>query len=361
MKAMVIDGAFGVDNLRFVERADPALGPSEVRVRMAAAALNYRDLLMVRGQYDPRQPLPLVPCSDGAGVIEEVGEGVEALAPGDRVVGCFLQGWSSPPVPRRKADLRRSLGGPLDGTLCERRVFPEHGVVKAPAHLDEVEAAALPCAYLTAWRALVTQGALQPGEVVVVQGTGGVSIAALQIGILLGARVIVTSSSDEKLERAERLGAWATINYRSTPEWGREVKRLTGGEGADHVVEVGGAGTLAQSLRAVRPGATVSIIGVLSGGTGEVGLFPVLMQNLRLQGVLVGSRAELEALGRALAAHEVRPVVDRVFPWEEARAAFAHLEAGRHFGKIALRMGPEPERHFRVPANPSSGSMSTSA
>lgn len=339
MRAIVLDGGFGLERLRFVDRAEEPLGPGKARVRMAAAALNYRDLLMVQGLYDPRQALPLVPCSDGVGVVEAVGEDVSRVAPGDRVMPCFVQGWLSGPVPRSKKALRRTLGGPLDGTLAEARVFPAEALVRVPRHLTDEEAATLPCSALTAWNALVTQGSLRPGEIVVIQGTGGVSVAALQIATMVGARVVVTSSSDEKLERAKALGAWATINYRRTPDWGKEVKSLTGGEGADHVVEVGGVGTLEQSLRAVRPGGHLSIIGVLAGGRGEVSLFPVLMQNLRLQGVLVGSRDDLDALVRALEAHGSRPPVDRVFDWAEVREAFEHLAAGRHFGKIAIRVG----------------------
>lgn len=339
MRACVVKEGFGLDHLAFVEVDEGPLGPGEVRVQMRASSLNYRDLLMITGRYDPRQALPLTPCSDGAGVVEAVGPGVERFAVGDRVTACFAQGWLSPPVPRQRSELRKTLGGPLPGCLSERRVFPEHGLVRSPAHLDDIQAATLPCAGLTAWSALVTQGQIHSGDVVLVQGTGGVSIAALQIGVMSGARVIVTSSSDEKLEKAKALGAWETINYRREPAWGKLAKKLTGGEGVDHVVEVGGAGTLQQSLVAIRPGGTVSVIGVLAGGAGELSLFPVLMQNVRLQGVLVGSRSELEALGRALEAAQVEPVVDRVFDWSDIRGAFEFMESGAHFGKIAIRIG----------------------
>lgn len=301
---------------------------------MKAVSLNYRDLLMVRGHYNPRQPLPLVPCSDGVGVVDAVGDGVDRVAVGDRVATVFAQGWLAG-APEASL-VRSTLGGPLDGTLAESMVLSAEGVVKVPAHLSDVQAATLPCAAVTAWSALAGQGSVCAGDTVLVQGTGGVSIFALQLAQLLGARVIVTSSSDAKLERARALGAWQTVNYRATPEWGKAVRALTEGRGVDHVVEVGGAGTLEQSLKAVRVGGSVSVIGVLSGTRSSVDVIPILMGNVRLQGILVGSRADFEAMNRAIDAHRLEPVVDRVFPFAEAQAAFEHLASGSHLGKICI-------------------------
>ena len=326
---------FGNGGLERVELPEPVPGRREVLLRVRAASLNYRDWLMAQGEYNPRQKLPLIPLSDGAGEVVATGEDVTRVAAGDRACGIFSQTWISGPPTRDR--LSGTLGGPRDGMLCDLAVLHEDGVVKTPSHLSDFEAASLPCAGVTAWNALVEQGRIRSGETVVVQGTGGVSIFALQFAKLCGARVIVTSSSDEKLARARALGAWATLNYRDDPEWDRSVKRLTA-IGADHVVEVGGAATLERSLRAVRVGGTVSIIGVLSGKTANVPLTPVLMQNLRLQGVVVGSRDVFESMNRAIAANELRPVIDRVFPFDDAPAAFDYLAGGRHFGKICIEI-----------------------
>jgi len=336
MKAIEIRGGFGLDHLAAVERPDPRPGHGEVLVRVRAVSLNYRDLLTVRGQYNPKQKLPLVPCSDGAGEVVAVGAGVTRVRPGDRVCANFAQRWIAGEPTREK--LRSTLGGPLDGMLAERVVLAAEGVVHAPEHLTDEEAATLPCAGLTAWSALVDDGGLAAGGTVLLQGTGGVSIFALQFAKLIGARAILTSSADEKLARARELGADETINYRQTPEWGARVKELTGGAGADLVVEVGGAGTLEQSLRAVRMGGTIALIGVLAGNALELPLPLIFMQRVRLQGVLVGPRESFEAMNRAIALHRLRPVVDRVFPWTEVRAALELMERGGHFGKICLRI-----------------------
>ena len=349
MRAYTVDPAFGLEHLQIVERPDPGPpGPGELVLRMRAASLNYRDLLMVQGHYNPRQPLPLVPCSDGVGEIVAVGDGASGpwkLRPGQRVAPIFAQGWIA--GPQRSELVRTTLGGPLDGTLRERMTVPASAVVPVPDHLTDEEAACLPCAAVTAWHALTgdTGGAgcsaVKAGDTVLTLGTGGVSIFALQLAQLLGARVIVTSSSDEKLERARALGAWQTVNYREVPEWGKRVKELTGGRGVDHVIEVGGAGTLPRSLQAVRPAGEVSLIGVLSGTVEDLDIIPILMRGVRIQGVLVGSRDHFEAMNRAIEAHGVRPVVDRTFPFDEAREAFEHLAAGRHLGKVCLRIGGE--------------------
>jgi NADPH:quinone reductase-like Zn-dependent oxidoreductase len=342
MKAWEVRGAFGLDHLELVERPQPEPGPGEVLLRMRAASLNFRDYLMVEGRYNPKQPLPLVPCSDGVGEVVAVGPpcgrtGAAELRAGDRVLPIFAQGWIGG-EPRREA-VATTLGGPLDGTLSELMVVRAEAVVPAPGHLSDEEAATLPCAAVTAWNALAETGSIKAGDNVLTLGTGGVSIFALQLARLLGARVIVTSSSDAKLERARELGAWATVNYRSEPEWGKRVRELSGGEGVDHVIEVGGGETLPRSLQAVRAGGTVSLIGVLSGRPTRLDVASILMRSIRVQGVLVGSKRHFEAMNRALAQHRLRPVVDRVFAFAEARQAFAHLAAGRHFGKVVIRIG----------------------
>jgi NADPH:quinone reductase-like Zn-dependent oxidoreductase len=261
---------------------------------------------------------------------------VSRVQAGDRVTTLFAQKWLAGRPTRER--LRSTLGGPLDGTLAELAVFDQDGVVKTPEHLSDEEAATLPCAALTAWSALVTEGGVTAGDTVLVQGTGGVSLFALQLAKLLGASVVATSSRDEKLARVRAMGADETINYREVPAWGVRARELTGGAGVDHVVEVGGAGTLQQSLQAVRFGGTISLIGNLAGTRTELLLTHVFMQKIRLNGILVGDRESFEAMNRAIALHRLRPVVDRVFPLEDSRAAFAHLAAGEHFGKIVIRL-----------------------
>jgi NADPH:quinone reductase-like Zn-dependent oxidoreductase len=333
MRAWVVDGAFGRDHLRLVERDDPVPGPGELLLRMRAASLNYRDLLMVEGRYNPRQPLPLVPCSDGLGEVIACGDGVRGFAAGDRVCPIFAPRWLAGAPDRER--MRATLGGPLDGTLRELMTVAADSVVRPPPHLSAVEAATLPCAAVTAWSALVVHGRLRAGETVLVLGTGGVALFALQVALVHGARVVITSSSDEKLRRARELGAWETVNYRREPGWGKRVRELAG-DGVDHVVEVGGAGTLSESLRAVRPGGTIHLIGVLAAGEAPLSIVPVFMQQVRVQGVLVGPKDAFEGLVRALSLHEVRPQVDRVFAFDEAPAAIDHLASGAHFGKVCV-------------------------
>jgi NADPH:quinone reductase-like Zn-dependent oxidoreductase len=254
---------------------------------------------------------------------------------GQRVAAIFMQKWLSGEVDEAKA--KSALGGAIDGVLAEYIVLHEDGLVQVPEHLSLEEAATLPCAAVTAWHGLVTEGRVKPGDTVLVQGTGGVSLFALQFACLAGARVLITSSSNDKLKRARELGASEGINYKETPEWGDKVRELTGGRGVDHVVEVGGAGTLGQSLRAVRMGGQISLIGVLSGA-GQANPMPILMKNVRVQGIFVGSREMFEAMNRAISAHQLRPVVDRVFPFAEAPAALRYMESAAHFGKICIRM-----------------------
>lgn len=327
---------FGLEHLRLVDVEEPEPKPGQVTLAMSACSVNYRDTLMVAGQYDPRMPLPLVPLSDGVGRVIAVGPGVERVAVGDRVAATFAARWIAGEPER--AIIRHTRGGPLPGMLAERRTLDAEGVVKVPEHLTDEEASTLPCAALTAWSSLVTEGNVTAGSTVLVQGTGGVSLFALQLGKLLGARVMITSSSDEKLARAVALGADATLNYRSTPQWGRPAAAWAGG-GVDLVVEVGGAETFDESLKAVRPGGIVSLIGNLSGSTAPVPLTRILMSRVRVQGILVGHREGFEAMNRAFAAHpKVRPTIDRVFSFEEAPEALRYLRAGDHFGKVVIRV-----------------------
>lgn len=337
MRVWQLTGGFGLEHLQQLELEPPTPGPGEVLLRMRAASLNYRDLLTVTGAYNPRLRMPLIPLSDGVGEVLALGPGVQGLRVGDRACPLFVQDWEAGPP--TLAGLRSTLGGPLDGVMAETRVFPARGVVVPPAHLSDEEAACLPCAALTAWSALITQGRLQPGQTVLVQGTGGVSLFAAQLARLAGARVLITSSSDDKLARALALGAHAGLNYRQTPAWGAWARQQSGGEGVDHVVEVGGAGTLEQSVLATRPGGTIHLIGVLSGVRSELLLTRVLMQNIRVQGVIVGNRQGFEAMARAIDLHALRPVLDRSFGWDELPAALEHLASGTHLGKITLRLG----------------------
>lgn len=334
MKAYEIQ-QFGIDHLQLTERPDPQLGYGQVLVKMRAASLNYRDLLVVKGFYDPKLPLPRIPFSDGVGAVVAVGEGVTRVKVGDRIAGIFFQKWIGGELTPEIA--QSALGGAIDGILAEYAVLHEDGLIHVPEHLTDEEAASLPCAAVTAWNALFHAGNLKAGDTVLVQGTGGVSIFALQFALLAGAKVIATSSSDDKLERVRKMGAAETINYQQIPEWGQRVGELTDGKGVDYVVEVGGAGTLSESLRAVRHGGQISLIGVLSGGKGEVATASILMKNVCVQGIYVGSRGMFMAMNSAIALHKLRPVVDRVYPFHEVPEALKYMESGSHFGKICIR------------------------
>ena len=326
---------FGIDTLAFMDREAPRPGYGEVLVRLTAASLNYRDLMVVRGIYNPKLKRPMVPLSDGAGLIEETGPGVSRFKKGDRVIACFMQKWIDGPATREKG--ASALGGAIDGVLREFAVFSEEGLVAAPSSLADEEAAALPCAAVTAWHALFEHAPVVPGDTVLIQGTGGVSMFALQFAKTAGLRAIVTSSSDEKLERARSLGASETINYKATPKWEEEARKLTDGQGVDRVIEVGGSDTLPRSLRAVRIGGAVSVIGVLSGADATVSPGPILMNSLRAQGIYVGSRATFERMNRAIEFHRIKPVIDKIFPWTEIKPALHYMERQQHFGKICLR------------------------
>jgi NADPH:quinone reductase-like Zn-dependent oxidoreductase len=335
-KQYQLSEARGIDALAVVERAVPKPGAGEVLVRVRAVSLNYRDLLIVEGRYGRGAKLPLVPLSDGAGEVAETGAGVTRVKAGDRVAGIFQQRWLSGQA--TPDTFGSALGGDLDGMLSEYVLLRESGVVRAPEHLSFEEASTLPCAAVTAWNAL-TRSTLRPGITVLVLGTGGVSVFALQFAKLAGARVIVTSSSDEKLARAAGLGASDGINYRTFPEWDRKVRELTGGAGVDHVIEVGGAGTLGRSMSAVRLGGRISLIGLLSGVGAEIDPMPILGKQIEVHGILVGSRETFEGMNRAIALHGMRPVVSKVFGFEEAPEALRYLRSGAHFGKVVVRVG----------------------
>jgi NADPH:quinone reductase-like Zn-dependent oxidoreductase len=334
MKVWEIKDAFGIDKLVLSDRPDPTPGHGQILVRVKAVSLNYRDFMTVKSGGARGVKTPLIPCSDGAGEVAKVGPGVTRVKPGDRVAGIFFQNWLCGDIAAHH--FASALGGAVDGMLAEQVVLHEDGVVPIPAYMSYEEAATLPCAAVTSWQALVSKGGMKAGDTVLVQGTGGVSIFALQFAVMSGARVIITSGSDEKLARAKQLGAWATVNYKTTPGWGKEALKLTDGAGVDHVVEVGGAGTLEQSFQAVRVGGTVSLIGVLTGFGGQISPYSVLMKGLRFQGVYVGSREMFEAMNRAMEVQQMKPVIDRVFPFAQAREALRLMESAAHFGKIVI-------------------------
>lgn len=335
MRVFQIEGDWGMDHLKLSTRPEPKAGPGQVVVKMTASSLNYRDLVVPnRGYGNHTGTLPLIPVSDGVGVVSAIAPGVTRVAVGDRVCPTFFQNWISgePDLER----LTRSLGGPIDGTMTDYMCLPEDGVTKVPAHLSDLEAATLPCAALTAWSALVTCGNIRPGDRVLVQGCGGVALFAVAFAKLLGAHVTVISSSEERLERVKQLGADAGINYRGTPEWAKATRDITAGRGYDLILELGGEKTLPQSLRCIRPGGTVAMIGILSGSAMATSLGLIITRQVRLQGVTVGHRDGFEAMVRAIDQHRLKPVVDRVFPFEELKEAMAYLQTGAQFGKVCL-------------------------
>lgn len=332
MKVWQVAREWSIDGMAMAEQPEPVPGPGQVTVKMRAASLNYRDLLTVQGKGGVTR-LPLIPFSDGAGEIIAVGDGVKRIVVGDRVCPMFFQSWIDGRV---SADSRRlALGGTRPGVLQEIMLLDAEGVSKIPTHMSFQEAATLPCAGLTAWRALFEEANLQPGETVLVQGTGGVSIFALQFAKLAGATVIVTSSSDEKLERARALGADHAINYRAVPEWGKAAAEWAGG-GVDHVVEVGGKDTFAQSLEAARVGGTILVIGVLSGFAQQIAIPTLFGKNLHVIGLSVGSRRMFENMSAAIARNTMKPVIDRVFGFKAVPDALRLMQKGGHFGKIVV-------------------------
>lgn len=332
MRAWEIVSADGVDALSLADRPTPEPGPGEVRVRIRASSINYRDLLTVESPAARNLPYPRVPNSDGAGEVTAVGPGVSRFKPGDRVASCFFQRWNDGGI--TPDAMASALGGALDGVLAEDVVLAADGVVAIPAHLEYRQAATLPCAALTAWHALVEKGRVTAGETVLLIGTGGVSIFALQFAAMHGARAIVMSSSDAKRERAEALGAWRTLNYREVPEWQDAVLEMTGGAGVDHVVEVGGAGTLERSVLAARVGGHVALIGVLTGGA--INPTAIMRKSLRVHGIYVGSRAMFESMNRAIEAARLEPVIERAYGFDDARAAYRDMRAAGHFGKLVI-------------------------
>ncbi len=333
MKAWRIP-AFGIEKLSLDEVPGLQPGPGQVVVEVHAVSLNYRDLMMVKGAYNPKLEPNRIPCSDGAGTIAAIGEGVTRFAVGDRVTGTFFQNWQDGEPAAEK--FKDALGGDMDGTLAQQVLLRADGLVRIPEHLSFEEAATLPCAGVTAWNAVVTAGRIKTGDTVLIQGTGGVSCFAMQFARGLGARVLGTSSSDEKLRRAKDLGLDAGLNYRTDPEWARWAVSRTGGRGVDLTVEVGGAGTFQQSLMATRVGGVVAQIGVLSGREQSLAITPILHRMLQIKGIYVGSRRHFEDMNRAIAQSGLRPVVDRLFSFGEAREAFETMESASHLGKIVI-------------------------
>lgn len=337
MKCYELQGPDGWESLRIVDSPIPVPAAGEVLVRMMAATLNYRDLLTVKGGYGSRQKFPLIPVSDGAGTVHSLGTGVRHFAVGDRVIGSFFENWIAGEP--NEARMHAALGGSVEGVLSEYRIFPAHALVKTPPHLSDAEAAALPCAGVTAWSAVIKLGEVKPGQTVLTQGTGGVSLFALQFAKMCGARVIATSSNDAKMDRLKSLGADVTINYKTTPDWGKKAREFTD-QGVDLVVEVGGVGTLNESIRATRVGGTIAFIGVLAGPPPTNSRLPlIVMQQQRLQGVTVGSVEDLQSMCAAISLIGMKPVIDRTFEFDQAKEAFSHMASGAHFGKVAITIG----------------------
>ncbi len=338
MKAAMVD-PMGIDNLRVVDVAEPEPGPEEVLVQIRAASLNYRDILAVEGGYGRMQKQEkLIPLSDAAGEIVAVGDKVREWKVGDRVLNCFFPRWQAGPL--RPECVTEDLGGMFDGVAVQKRVFRQDALVRMPPSMDFAEAACLPCAAATAWHGLVELGGIRPGQRVLTQGTGGVSLFALQFAKMAGAEVFATSSSPEKLEVLKGLGADHVVNYREEPEWGKAVMALSGGRGMDHVIEIGGADTLKQSMRALAPGGTITMIGVVTGPKADLNVPIVAMQALRIQGANAGSRLMLQQMVDAIAANGLRPVIDESrFTLETLADGLRYLQSGKHVGKVCVEIG----------------------
>lgn len=336
MRVYQIENEWGFDNLRISERPDPVPGAGQILVRMRASSLNFRDLVVLdRGYGRGTGELPLIPVSDGAGDVVAVGAGVSRVKMGDRVCPAFFQSWIGG---EPQADnFTQSLGGPLDGTMSELMLLSEQGVVKLPASLSYAEAACLPCAGLTAWSAIVTRGNIKAGDKILVQGSGGVAQFALAFAKAHGAHVTMISSSDEKIESLKAAGADAAINYRTTPDWAKATREITADRGGyDNIIELGGEATFGQSLRCVRPGGTISLIGVLSGLNITTSLGPIVARQIKLQGITVGHRNGFEAMLRAIEFRQIKPVIDRAFAFQDFKPALGYLKSGKQLGKIVI-------------------------
>src|SRR5436309_6462349 len=329
-------GGAGIDALTKVERPKPAPGHRQVLVKVAACSLNFRDLGIVRGTYRMPSKENVIPLSDGAGEVIEIGDAVTRVKVGDKVAGNFFARWpgGEPPLDVQST----ALGGATDGMLAEYVVLEEEGTVKIPAHLSLEEGATLPCAGVTVWHAMMEHARLVAGQTVLLQGTGGVSVFGLQLAHAMGIQAVVTSSSDDKLARAKSLGATHGINYKSTPDWEKAAMEFTGGRGVDQVVEVGGAGTLTRSFGAIRVGGKISLIGGLSGPATELNPGLILARRANVQGISVGSTQMFEAMNRAIAANGIKPVIDKVFGFDDVQAAYKYMASGAHFGKIVIRV-----------------------
>ena len=336
MRAWEIVSDGGVDALELNERPTPEPGPGEVLVRVKASAINYRDLSTIEDPVSRGLKYPMVPNSDAAGEIAAVGDGVEGFKVGERVASCFFADWPAGPI--TPAAMASALGGARPGVLAEYVTLPAGGVVRVPDELSWLEAATLPCAALTAWHALSASAPLRPGETVLLLGTGGVSVFAQQFCRIMGASTIATSSSDDKLQRMRALGAGETINYKATPDWERAVLELTGGCGVDRVVEVGGPGTLQKSISASKVGGTIALIGILTGASGAITPTDIMRKSITLKGIYVGSRVMFDDMNRAIAAHGLKPVIDRTFAFEDARDAYRCMRAAQHFGKLVIEV-----------------------
>jgi len=335
MKAYVLRDGFGLENVRLEDRPIPSPGPGEVLIRMKAVSLNARDIGVIDGFYEPNRTEPLIPVSDGVGEVVALGKQASKFSLGERVSGIFTQSWITGEPTRH--NWVTTLGCPLDGMLAEYVVLPEEGLVRVPGHLTDEEAATLACAAVTAWHAIVEEGQVQAGDTVVVQGTGGVSLFALQFAKLLAARVIATSSSDEKLAKAKVLGADHGINYRTTPDWEQAVLAYTEGRGADHIVDLGGSATLNRSIAALKVGGQISIVGLLSGAVVDgFAIVPAILRKARLQAINVGSREMFERMNLAIEQHALRPVIDRSFPFSQSLDAFRYMAQGSAFGKVTI-------------------------
>ena len=335
MQAWEINSGDGVDALNLNEREIPIPGPGQLRVRMNANSINYRDLITIEGAGARKLPFPTIPNSDGAGVVTAVGKGVK-LQEGDRVTSCFFEEWTAGEI--GASVMASALGGARQGVLAEEVVLPEHGVIPTPTSLTDQEAATLPCAALTAWHALNLPRPVKAGETVLLLGTGGVSVFAQQFCSIMGARTIVTSSSDDKLEKMKALGASEIINYQTNPEWDAIVLELTSGSGVDRVVEVGGPGTFDRSVNAVRVGGIIGLIGVLTGVSGATNPTPIMVKSVTVKGIYVGSRAMFADMNRAIETHKLKPVIDQIFDFKDARSAYHTMRGAKHFGKLVIKM-----------------------